>query len=212
RELFLSLEFNSLVRDYAAPEPSEARRDVSYHLLQSPAEVAELVERIRSVGRMALDTETTRPDPIRSDLVGLSIALRPGEAYYLPFGHVRRATETAEENARQAVHASGGGGSDEEPSLFSQPADEPPLSLPPILSDELQGLVGVLEDPGIAKVGQNLKYDLLVLRRAGIQLRGLDFDTMVASYLLDPGRREHSLDGLALQHLDHRTISYEELL
>lgn len=211
RELFLSLEFNSLVRDYAAPQPSETRREVSYRLLQSPAEVAELVERIRSLGRMALDTETTTSDPIRSDLVGISIALQPGEAYYLPFGHVRRAANAAED-ARQTVHASGGGGRGGEPSLFSQPLEEPSLNLPPILSDELQALVEVLEDPGIAKVGQNLKYDLLVLRRAGIQLRGLDFDTMVASYLLDPGRREHSLDGLALQHLDHRTISYEELL
>jgi DNA polymerase I len=71
--------------------------------------------------------------------------------------------------------------------------------------------VELLEDAAVAKIGQNLKYDLLVLRRAGVPLRGIGFDTMIASYLLDPGRREHGLDSLALQHLDHRTITYEEV-
>jgi DNA polymerase-1 len=69
----------------------------------------------------------------------------------------------------------------------------------------------MLEDASIAKVGQNLKYDLLVFRRAGIQFRGIQFDTMIASYLLDPGSREHGLDALAMKHLDHRTITYGEV-
>jgi len=69
----------------------------------------------------------------------------------------------------------------------------------------------MLEDPEIAKIGQNLKYDLLVLRRAGVELRGIAFDTMIASYVIDPGRREHGLDALALQYLDYRTTTYAEL-
>ncbi|MCZ6573392.1 MAG: DNA polymerase I [Planctomycetota bacterium] len=70
----------------------------------------------------------------------------------------------------------------------------------------------VLEDPGIAKGGQNLKYDAQVLRTNGIEVQGLAFDTMVASYLLDPGRGVHSLDTLALRHLGIRKTSVEDLL
>src|SRR5262249_53858090 len=65
--------------------------------------------------------------------------------------------------------------------------------------------------PSVRKTAQNAKYDLLVLRRAGLQLRGLDFDTMLASYLLDPGRRSHGLDMLALEFLEHSMTSYDQL-
>ena len=69
----------------------------------------------------------------------------------------------------------------------------------------------LLEDEKVRKTAQNAKYDLLVLRRAGITLRGLDFDTMLASYVLDPGRRSHGLDVLALEFLDRTMTSYDEL-
>ena len=72
-------------------------------------------------------------------------------------------------------------------------------------------LRALLEDPAVPKVGQNAKYDLLVLRRAGITLSGLVSDTMVASYVLDPGRRSHGLDLLALEFLDHTMTSYQDL-
>jgi DNA polymerase I len=210
RQLFLALEFHSLVRDYAAPESKPAaEKKVAYNVVQTPEQVVRLVERIRGLGRVSVDTETTGTDPMRADLVGISIAVEPGEGYYLPFGHIRAAAE-AHEEAMLATGA-GNGGRGEEPSLFSQPPQEPALNLPAILSAELRSLVEMLEDPEVAKIGQNLKYDLLVLRRAGITLRAIDFDTMVASYLLDPGRREHGLDALALQHLDHTTITYEEV-
>jgi len=70
----------------------------------------------------------------------------------------------------------------------------------------------VLEKPDIQKVGQNLKYDMVVLRSAGIQLRGIAFDTMVADYLIVPGERNHSLDDLAARYLDHTTIKISELI
>ncbi len=85
------------------------------------------------------------------------------------------------------------------------------MCLPPLLSDEMAPLVAAIESAEVEKVGQNLKYDLLVLRRAGVRLAGIGFDTMIASYLLDPGRREHGMDSLALQYLDHRTTTYEEV-
>jgi DNA polymerase-1 len=70
----------------------------------------------------------------------------------------------------------------------------------------------ILENPAIEKVGQNLKYDMIVLRAAGVRLAGAAFDTMVADYLLDPGERSHNLDDLALRHLGHANITIESLI
>jgi DNA polymerase-1 len=213
KQIFLALEFHSLVRDYAAPEPEQAvERNVDYGLVQAPEQVALLVERIRALGRVSIDTVTAGTDPIQAHLVGVSIALQRGEGYYLPFGHIRVDPSVGTESRSAAQAAGSTTVRESAPSLFSpRPDDFPDLNLPAILSDELRPLVEMLEDPGIAKIGQNLKYDLLVLRREGITLRAMDFDTMIASYLLDPGRRDHGLEALALQHLDHRTISYEEV-
>lgn len=76
----------------------------------------------------------------------------------------------------------------------------------------LEALRPALENPAIAKIGQNLKYDMLVLRSAGVVMAGLDFDTMIADYLLDAGQRTHNLDDLAKRYLDHTTIKIEELI
>lgn len=75
----------------------------------------------------------------------------------------------------------------------------------------LEGLRPLLTDPEVRKVGQNLKYDYQVLRRHGIVMAGVWCDTMVASYLINPVRSGHGLDSLAVEHLDHRMISYEEV-
>jgi DNA polymerase-1 len=87
----------------------------------------------------------------------------------------------------------------------------PVKNLPPLHSEEMRPLRELLEDASVRKTMQNAKYDVLALRRAGITLRGLDFDTMLASYVLDPGRRSHGLDMLALEFLDHQMTSYDEL-
>ena len=88
------------------------------------------------------------------------------------------------------------------------PQGQPQLD--PQLAQE--SLRGVLEDPAIEKIGQNLKYDMIVLRNIGITLRGIAFDTMVADYLLVPGERSHSMDDMALRYLNHKTISIKELI
>ncbi|MFP4583749.1 MAG: DNA polymerase I [Desulfococcaceae bacterium] len=75
----------------------------------------------------------------------------------------------------------------------------------------LDRLRPVLEDPTVPKVGQNIKYDDIVLRRHGVRLEGIAFDTMVGSYLLKPGQRTHGLDQIARDLLDYRTITYEEV-
>ncbi|HET7321445.1 MAG TPA: DNA polymerase I [Longimicrobiaceae bacterium] len=209
KEIFLSLEFHSLVRDHGAPERKTPKeRKVNYKLLQRPDQVTALVERIRNRGRVSVDTETTSKDPIRADLLGISIALEGGEAYYLPFGHRAegsgaRDQGSGEDQGEMALTPS--------PPHPLTPSPVQPLNLPDLHSPEMAPLVEVLEDEGVKKIGQNLKYDLLVFRRAGVELRGIDFDTMIASYLLDPGSREHGLDALALKHLDHTTITYTEV-
>jgi DNA polymerase-1 len=77
--------------------------------------------------------------------------------------------------------------------------------------DVVEALRPVLESDAVTKVGQNLKFDLQVLHRAGVALEGVRFDTMIAAYLVNPNRRSHGLDALALEYLNHRTIAYEEV-
>jgi DNA polymerase-1 len=88
------------------------------------------------------------------------------------------------------------------------PAGEPQLPEKEVC-DVLKPL---LEDASIEKIGQNIKYDVIVLRNAGIEVRGIAFDTMVADYLLEPGERIHNLDDLAKRYLNHNTIKIEELI
>jgi DNA polymerase-1 len=88
------------------------------------------------------------------------------------------------------------------------PQGEPRLDL----AETLQTLRPVLEDPSIEKVGQNLKYDIIVLRNVGVEVRGIAFDTMVAAYLLDAGRRTYRLGELSKQYLDHSATEIEELI
>jgi DNA polymerase-1 len=76
----------------------------------------------------------------------------------------------------------------------------------------LDRLRGILEDPQIKKTGQNIKYDMVILRCAGLELAGVDFDTMVASYIVEPARTQHNLDVLALDLLGHETIKLEALI
>ena len=70
----------------------------------------------------------------------------------------------------------------------------------------------ILEDPEIKKVGQNIKYDFIVLKNEGVQLQGIAFDTMIASYLLNPSSRAHNMDALALEYLGHTTIKYKDVV
>jgi DNA polymerase-1 len=84
-------------------------------------------------------------------------------------------------------------------------------NLPALDTAEMAPLREFLEDPAVIKVVQNAKFDVLAFRRMGIHVEGFTFDTMLASYVLDPGRRSHGLDVLALEFLEHRMTSFEEL-
>lgn len=197
RKLFVDLEFRRLAERFTGPGearevgeaiPAPEEIPVTYILAGDVQEVADLVERIREAGSVSVDTETTSQDPTRAELVGISLSWRAGEAYYIPLGH-HRSGELALDD--------GGVGA--------------PANLPALSSAAMGPLAEMLEDPAIEKTGQNLKYDLIVLERAGLKVQGVAFDTMVASYVLDPNRRQHSLDALTVTLLGHRMISYSEV-
>jgi DNA polymerase I len=178
-------------------------------------------------------------DPLRSSLISIAIAVDEGEAYYFPFRHRlpqggqvellvdaagdRSATDAPEE---RGLIRGGDEALPDVPARKKTPSMESlgtagrmlrtnrPTSvrnLPPLESPELEPLRALLEDPAVRKTGQNVKYDFLVLRRLGVNLAGVDFDTMLASYVLDPGRRSHGLDVLALEFLDYTMMSYADL-
>ncbi len=88
------------------------------------------------------------------------------------------------------------------------PAGAALLDNPAVLAE----LKPILEDPQIEKIGQNLKYDMIVMRNQGVELRGVVFDSMVASYLLDAGERVHNLDELSARYLNHTTIKIDSLI
>jgi DNA polymerase-1 len=186
RQLFVELEFTTLVREFAAPvAETKAARERRYFLVNDPKQVADLIARARKLGFVALDCETSERDPMRGHIVGIGLAFEPTEAFYLPFGH----------------HT---------PGMLA--LDGPASSnLPALNSPAMRGLVDLLQDASIRKIGHNLKHDYLALRRAEIDLAAIEFDTMVASYVMDPGRRDHSIDALAMQHFDYRTTTYDEL-
>jgi DNA polymerase-1 len=87
-----------------------------------------------------------------------------------------------------------------------------PSNLPPLASAALRPLAQLLADPAVPKAGHNVKYEWLVLRRAGVELAGVVYDSMLASFVLDPGRRSHAIDDLARERLSLQMRPYAELV
>jgi DNA polymerase-1 len=172
-ELFRELEFRQLQQQFPPKADLSQKR---YRAIFDGQNLEALIDQLKQAQRFALDTETTSTDPMQARLVGLSCAVRPHEAFYIPVGH-------------------------------AYPGAPAQLGL----SQVLESLRPVLEDPAIAKVGQNIKYDWIVLARHGVALAGVVFDTMLASYLIDPSKRAHNLDQIARDFLDHVTITYEDV-
>ena len=138
----------------------------------------------REAGLVAFKTETTSLDPMRAELVGISIATAPGRAGYVPLAH------------RSADGALLGGG---------HLNDQVPLE------GALGVIASLLDDGSVLKIGHNIKYDWLVMHRLGITMEPID-DTMLMSYVLDAGRTAHGLDVLAQRWLQHTTIPYKDLI
>ena len=243
RGLFVELEFHTLVKDIAPPatEAAVERPETNYVTVDSVAMLQKVVARARKAPHVALDTEAlidpsspTELDPLRATLVGIGIAVGPGEAYYMSFAHrewedpqgtlalgdftgeLGAEEKDADDGEQKKKAPRKRTVSKPEPSSIAARAlasggQQRVRNLPPISDPALAPLRALLEDPTVAKTVQNAKFDLLVLRGAGISLRGLDFDTMVASYVLDPGRRSHGIDQLALEFLNHKMTTFAEL-
>jgi DNA polymerase-1 len=135
----------------------------------------------REAGVVGIDTETNSLDPMSADLVGFSLAYGPDAACYVPLAH--RAGEAG---------------------LFDSGLVEGQVPM----GEALERLKALTEDPGVLKVGQNLKFDMLVLSRYGLGLAPYD-DTMLMSYALDAGRGQNGMDALSLKHLGHEAISFD---
>ena len=206
-ELFTELEFRSLIPKLSfleiaaepAPDagpvppvsgplapPTLAVAHAEPTILEDRAALAPAVAEWRAAPLVALDVGATSPDPMRAELVGMSLAVAPGRSWYLPFAHVAPDGELA------------GGAA--------------PRNLPPLASDALAPVRALLEDARVAKAGHNVKYGRLVLRRAGVELAGVTYDSMLASFVLDPGRRSHAIDDLARERLSVAMRTYAEVV
>ena len=200
--------------------PPDVPRD--YRVADTPALVAEVIAEARAAGMFAFDTETVLDadaprviTPIRANLVAISIATAPGRAWYLPFAHRRPATA---QGGLDLGDAPAPAPAKKTPSAESSIAarilaqgDHPVVNLPAIGDDAMAPLRALFADATVRKVAHHAKYDLLVLRRAGVAVAGLDFDTMLASYVLDPSRRSHAIDTLAVELLGVAMTGYDEL-
>ena len=189
-----TMEFRSLARrlgEAGAATPAAPREappsgpiDVAaYVCVRDLATLGDWVARASAKGVVAFDTETDSLSSANSGLVGVSLAISPGEACYIPLGH-----EAGEGLA------------------FDEAADLAQIPL----AEAIAALKPMLEDPAVLKVGQNAKYDLAVLSRYGVRVAPID-DTMLISYVLEAGLHGHGMDELSALWLGHQPISFKEV-
>ena len=190
-DVLRELEFHSLVRSLTErlgappPAPVAAAAGSRARIADTPVLVREAVAAARRAGLFGLGVQASSPEPMRAALVGLALATGDGAPWYLPFAH----------------RASG--------EMFERGAVR---NLPEATDPRLAPLAELLADPAVAKAGHNLKDDGLVLRRAGLALRGVVFDSMVASFMIDPGKRSHELDVVVGDEFGERLRSREDLV
>ncbi len=171
----------------AAPSPdAPAFAAARYDCVRDEAALQVWIDRIRAVGHVAVDTETTSLDEMKAEIVGISLCVDAGHACYIPL-----------------THKAGQSGD-----LFGSDA----LAEGQIDRDTaLAMLKPVLEDDAILKIGQNMKYDAKVFARAGIDVAPID-DTMLMSYALHGGEHGHGMDALSERYLSHTPIPIKPLL
>ena len=210
------MEFKSLIAKYeqklgasampqqtSLPATPTLQTQSVYELVQDEAALARWLTLAKSAGRVAFDTETTSLNAMQAELVGFSLCIEPGNACYVPLGHV--ALGSAPKDQKADTFAT---------DLFAPPSPAPALqSLVPgqiPIAHALNLLTPLLADESVLKIGHNIKYDMLVLRKYGVHVTPAD-DTMLLSYVLDAGRGNHNMDDLAAKHLGYKTISYGEV-
>ncbi len=155
----------------------------NYETVSSLKDLDRWIAEATELGAVAVDTETDSLDSMQAGLVGVSLSTAPGKACYIPLAHV----------------GEGGG-------LFG--SEKIAGQIP--LQEAIAHLKPLLENPGVLKIGQNLKYDLQVLRRYGTDIRPID-DTMLLSYAIESGENGHGMDEMSVKHLGHKPISFKEV-
>ena len=157
--------------------------DINYKLITEEKDLINWVRGIYLKGFVAVDTETTSIDSVSADLVGVSLSFEPGNAIYIPLAHKSKEGAIIAEEIKQID-----------------------------VNKALSILKPILEDPSIIKIGQNIKYDMTILKNAGnINIYPIH-DTMLMSFVLDAGKHiGHGMDALAKAHLNISTISYSEI-
>jgi DNA polymerase-1 len=157
-----------------------------------PSELPAIAARLRAAPLVAFDCETSSLQPHDAELIGLSLAASPTEVWYFPFGHREPSSDLFQATTDTTVR-------------------EPVRNLPAITSPECAAIKNLLEDAGVPKAAHNAKYDVQVLRRAGVAVAGVVFDSMLASFVLDPSRRSHGIDSLSVEFLGRTMTQYTDL-
>ena len=169
------------------PSPEEMEIDrKAYDCVRDMKSLEAWIAKAHEAGVVAVDTETDSLDAVSANLIGVSLATVPGEACYIPLGH---------------VDPGNAGDGD----MFGA---DPPRQIK--MSAAIKALKTLLEDPAVLKVGQNIKYDQVVLKTAGISLTPVD-DTMLLSFVLNAGKHGHGMDGLSERYLGHTPMAYKEV-
>ena len=200
--LFQELEFRSLLARLPEPVgPPEqlslfpARKGAalgSYRLVGSPDALAELAEKLARAPALAFDVETTSTDAMTAELVGLAVTSQSGEGYYLPLAHRSRPRPLTLDQ------------------IGAKPVESQVVNLDwPQVRERLRP---IFANQRLAKYAHNGKYDLMVLRRHGLDVANLAFDTMIAEWLIDPGSRNLGLKNLAWTRLGVEMTPITELI
>jgi DNA polymerase-1 len=189
-EALVRFAFHSLLEELVPGSMGKAPA-CAYKLILNADELAAMIARMRKAGIFAVDTETTSTEPMWAELVGISCCCDEEEAYYIPIAHTPESL-----------------------TFMEDPDDLTTVKrLEPLPRERaLDMLRGLFADETIGKIGHNIKYDMIVLERAGVPLRGIRMDTMLASYLTDPSTLRHNLDEVSLQHLRRKLIPISDLI
>lgn len=181
--------------DANIPAPTAPAVKTEYELVVSLDALDRWIAAATKAGTIAFDTETTGLDPLRAQLVGVSLAIEPGRACYIPVLH-------SPPQAQGSFDLGGSG-----PVGGNHGGDAPTLIPAQAVLDRLKPL---LADPSVLKIGHNIKYDMQILAGLKLDVVSLD-DTMLLSYVLEGGAHGHGLDELCLLHFGHSNISFSEV-
>ena len=188
-ELYRRLEFRGFLKSLGVEEKKNTHDEsLRYHLIETKKDFEALKKKLAKEKRWAFDFETTGVDPMLAEPIGVSFSFCDKEAYYVAFAHKGGDLFSAQESQK--------GGRKSEMTAV----------------EVLGSLKELFENSRILKVGQNMKYEANILRNFDIRLEGLHFDTMVASYCLNPAKPNHNLDDIAMEHLGVRITPITDLI